>query len=168
MCGKFSQMYSWREIVDFSQPLTSELGDEQEIVTPMRVATVLHLDEARDRRTTRMRWGWSIPGTIGKHERPDHIHARAETIDTRPTFREAFLYRRGVLVVRTFNEGEELPNGKTKLRDLTEPLAAAGFVIERIGEPTPSEALQARDPEGFEQLSRLPAFIFFRARKLMA
>jgi putative SOS response-associated peptidase YedK len=119
MCGKFSQMYSWREIVDFSQPLTSEPGDEEETVTPMRMASVLHLDEARDRRMTRMRWGWSKPEATGKYERPDHIHARAETIDTRPTFREAFFYRRGVLVVHTFNEGEELPNGKTKQHVIT-------------------------------------------------
>ncbi len=64
--------------------------------------------------------------------------------------------------------GEKMRYYRRPLRDLTEPLAAAGFVIERISEPTPSKALQAKDPEGFEQLSRLPAFIFFRARKLMA
>lgn len=51
------------------------------------------------------------------------------------------------------------------LRDLTEPLTAAGFVIERICEPTPSEALKAEDPEGYDLLSRIPAFIFVRARK---
>jgi SAM-dependent methyltransferase len=53
------------------------------------------------------------------------------------------------------------------LRDLTEPLAAAGFVIERIGEPTPSEALKVEDPKGYDQLCRLPAFLFVRARKLV-
>jgi hypothetical protein len=52
------------------------------------------------------------------------------------------------------------------LRDLTEPLATAGFVIERICEPTPSEALKARDPRGYDILCRIPAFIFVRARKL--
>ena len=40
--------------------------------------------------------------------RPDHIHARAETIDTLPTFAEAFAHRRGLLIVKTFNEGEEV------------------------------------------------------------
>lgn len=52
------------------------------------------------------------------------------------------------------------------LRDLTEPLAAAGFVTERISEPTPSEALRAADPKGYDQLCRIPAFIFVRARKV--
>ena len=42
------------------------------------------------------------------------MHARAETIDTRPTFAEAFAERRGLVLVETFNEGEALPNGKTE------------------------------------------------------
>ncbi len=64
--------------------------------------------------------------------------------------------------------GETMRYFRRPLRDLTEPLAAAGFVIERIGEPDPSEAMRASDPKGFERLSRLPGFIFFRARKLTA
>lgn len=51
------------------------------------------------------------------------------------------------------------------LRDLTEPLAGAGFTIERICEPAPSKALQAADPKGYDLLCRIPAFIFVRARK---
>jgi putative SOS response-associated peptidase YedK len=45
--------------------------------------------------------------------KPDHIHARAETIDVKPTFRAAFRERRGVLLVDSFNEGEELTPSKT-------------------------------------------------------
>jgi len=48
---------------------------------------------------------------------------------------------------------------------LTEPLSAANFLIERISEPTPSDILKRRDPEVYKQLSRVPAFIFVRARK---
>ncbi|MGY8661626.1 methyltransferase domain-containing protein [Bradyrhizobium sp. UFLA05-109] len=62
--------------------------------------------------------------------------------------------------------GEKMRYYQRPLRDLTEPLTAAGFVIERISEPTPSEALKAIDPKGYERLRRLPAFIFVRARKL--
>ena len=51
------------------------------------------------------------------------------------------------------------------LSSLTEPLAAAGFVIERICEPKPDEALRQADPKGYEQLRRLPAFLLMRARK---
>ena len=62
--------------------------------------------------------------------------------------------------------GEKMRYYQRPLRDLTEPLTAAGFVIERISEPTPSEALKKIDPKGYERLCRLPAFIFLRARKL--
>ena len=40
------------------------------------------------------------------------------------------------------------------LRDLTEPLADAGFVMMKL-----------RDSKGYDRLCRLPAFIFVRARK---
>jgi SAM-dependent methyltransferase len=63
--------------------------------------------------------------------------------------------------------GEMMRYYQRPLRDLTEPLAAAGFVIERICEPAPSEELKMRDPKGYEQLSRVPGFIFFRARKAL-
>jgi SAM-dependent methyltransferase len=61
--------------------------------------------------------------------------------------------------------GKRMRYYQRPLRDLTEPLAEAGFVIERISEPTPSEALKSRDPEGYDLLCRLPAFLFVRARK---
>jgi SAM-dependent methyltransferase len=63
--------------------------------------------------------------------------------------------------------GEKMRYYRRPLRDLTEPLAAAGFVLERMSEPTPSEALKTKDPKGYDLLCRLPAFIFVRARKFM-
>jgi hypothetical protein len=54
------------------------------------------------------------------------------------------------------------------LRDPTEPLADAGFLIERICEPTPSETMKRSDAKAYERLCRVPAFIFFRARKSQA
>jgi SAM-dependent methyltransferase len=61
--------------------------------------------------------------------------------------------------------GEKMRYYRRPLRDLTEPLAAAGFVIERICEPTPGEKLKLQDPTGYDRLCRLPVFIFVRARK---
>jgi SAM-dependent methyltransferase len=63
--------------------------------------------------------------------------------------------------------GEKMRYYRRPLRDLTEPLTEAGFVMERISEPTPGEVLKERDPESYDRLCRLPAFIFVRARKLM-
>jgi putative SOS response-associated peptidase YedK len=113
MCGKFTQMATWEEVVAFSQPLVAIPENAPVTVsTPMRTAKVMRLGEDGRRELAPMRWGFSKPDN--PTFKPDHMHARAETIDRRPTFSEAFAERRGLVLVETFNEGEELPNGKTR------------------------------------------------------
>lgn len=113
MCGKFTQMASWKEVVAFSQPLSRILeGEPATIATPMRLAKIMRLGEDGKRELVDMRWGFSKPGNTSF--KPDHMHARSETVDTRPTFSESFSERRGICFVATFNEGEELPSGRTK------------------------------------------------------
>ena len=111
MCGKFTQLASWRDVHAFSQPL----GETDDIVvsTPMRLANVIRLNEAGEREVVAMRWGFAGKGDANP-SRPKHMHARCETVDRLPTFANAFAHGRGLLIVHTFNEGEELPNGKTK------------------------------------------------------
>jgi putative SOS response-associated peptidase YedK len=114
MCGKFTQYASWEEVHAFSQPLVATGNNEALVVaTPMRVAKVMRLGAGGQRELVAMRWGFA-----GKDDaspvRPKHMHARSETIDTRPTFGYAVRHGRGILMVHTFNEGEELPNGKTR------------------------------------------------------
>jgi putative SOS response-associated peptidase YedK len=114
MCGKFTQHYSWRDIHAFSQPLGAA-GDPAELVvaTPMRFASIMRLGAGGAREMVQMRWGFAGRDDTNP-SRPKHMHARAETIDTLPTFADSFAHARGILMVQTFNEGEELPNGKTK------------------------------------------------------
>ena len=111
-------MFSWREVVEFSQPLAVPAGSEGPndaiiIHRPMVTLPVIVFDrEAKSRRVVPMRWGFPH-----RHnpKRPDPIHARAETIDEKPTFKNAFVDgQRGIVIMRTFNEGMELPNGKTE------------------------------------------------------
>lgn len=111
MCGKFTAMASWRKVWDFSQPLTSGAGDgpREEIVTyrPMSALPVIVFDrDAGQRRVVPMRWGFPHRNNP---MRPDPIHARSETIDEKAAFRGAFLNgQRGIVVMRTFNEGEDV------------------------------------------------------------
>jgi putative SOS response-associated peptidase YedK len=105
MCGKFTQMASWRQVVDFSQPL--ETGGERPLsLTPMAAAAVIYLDADGRRATAPMSWAFTDRRKSGQR-RPKHFHARGETIDK--VFAGGFRFRRGLLLVRTFNEGEEVP-----------------------------------------------------------
>ncbi|MEZ6030384.1 MAG: SOS response-associated peptidase family protein [Hyphomonadaceae bacterium] len=113
MCGKFTQVEWWSDIEAFSQPV-DEIPDNVPVTvsTPMRLAKVVRLGEDGKRELVAMRWGFSRPENPAF--KPDHMHARAETVDTRPTFAESFTERRGIVVIETFNEGEAMPSGKTK------------------------------------------------------
>jgi putative SOS response-associated peptidase YedK len=131
MCGKFTALASWSEVVTFSQPLTESGGGEgqggdeagnDEIVT-YRVGGPLPVivwdAEQRRRRVVRMRWGFPDPRDW---RRPRPIHARSETIDGKEPFRTPFQAgQRGIVVFRTFNEGEEVvkPSGRTETRQWT-------------------------------------------------
>jgi putative SOS response-associated peptidase YedK len=119
MCGKFTQYASWAEVHAFSQALTEDAGsagagedDPLVIATPMRFASILRLNPAGAREMAQMRWGFA-DRKAANPARPKHMHARAETIDVRPTFADAFAHARGILFVHSFNEGEEVGT-KTK------------------------------------------------------
>lgn len=151
MCGKFTQMATWNEVVAFSQPLTVPADKAGVIVsTPMRFANILRLNAAGQRELVSMRWGFA-----GKNDanpsRPKLMHARCETIDSKPTFAKAFANGRGILFVHTFNEGEELPNGKTKQWVITpndaKPIAIAVICEEwRNGTDTLQTFIQVTTP----------------------
>jgi putative SOS response-associated peptidase YedK len=130
VCGKFTQMASWREVHAFSQPLTVTPSQPTELIvsTPMRFAQIMRLNANGERELASMRWGFADK-KANAPLRPKHMHARAETVDKLPTFATAFAQARGILMVHTFNEGEELPSGKTKQWVITpkdgQPIALA-------------------------------------------
>jgi putative SOS response-associated peptidase YedK len=135
MCGKFTQMMSWGTYVTLADLIGSSHG-ASETVTPMRFATVIRLGGSGVREAVRMRWGLVPPGARDPNASP-FIHARAESIDERPTFASAFRYRRGLVVVKTFNEGKEITPTKTEQHVITPEdgtLLAIAVIWERWGE----------------------------------
>lgn len=118
MCGKFTAMKSWDQVVAFSQPLTAKANEEAIKLRVMSNVPVIVLDpESRKRRVIHMRWGFPHRSDFN---RPDPIHVRAETIDERPTFKGAFVNgQRGIVLAKTFNEGRELESGKTEQHTIT-------------------------------------------------
>ena len=131
MCGKFTAQASWADVVAFTQPLTGSGGGDRpgggegsnDGIVTFRVGAPVPMivwdAEARERRVARMRWGFPDPRDW---RRPRPIHARSETIDAKEPFRKPFhAGQRGIVVFRTFNEGEEIvkPSGKTDVRQWT-------------------------------------------------
>ncbi|HEU4377098.1 MAG TPA: SOS response-associated peptidase family protein [Hyphomicrobiaceae bacterium] len=167
ICGKFTQMSSWEQVHAFSQPLVARKdGDGLVVSTPMRPAHIMRLNAAGGREMAAMRWGFAGHDDANP-SRPKHMHVRAETIDQRRTFAQAFATSRGILMVHTFNEGEELPTGKTRQWVITpndgEPVAVAVIFEEWHNGPeslltfvmvtTPPNALIARITD------RMPAIL---------
>ena len=125
-------------MVAFADLSCSMGSGPEETITPMRFASVIALDKNGKRKAVGMRWGLVPPGTRDSMAVKPHIHARAETIDTKPTFRDAFRLRRGIVAVSSFNEGREITPTKTEQHVLTpkdgEPIAI-GVVWEHWRKP---------------------------------
>ena len=184
MCGKFTAQRKWREVFDFSQPLTGggggEGGDSGEVDT-YRVGGALPViiwdAEAGKRRVVPMRWGFPDPKDW---RRPRPIHARAETVDIKEPFRTPFhAGQRGIVVFETFNEGEEIfkPSGRPETKQWTinpgdgQPRGFA-FVWRRYqieGQPAPllfcamvtvpANELIRRSIKSLEDEPRMPAIL---------
>jgi putative SOS response-associated peptidase YedK len=114
MCGKFTAMASWSEVVSFSQPLSREEvreSDNDRVIT-FRVMSNLPViiwdKESKQRRVVPMRWGWPHPKNW---KIPQPIHARAESIDDpkKPFARPFHDDQRGIVIVRNFNEAPDVP-----------------------------------------------------------
>lgn len=110
MCGKFTSMASWSEVVDFSDAFTATPGGDNDQPVGFKVMSQLRViiwdREERKRKVVPMRWGYP---RRGNWRSPDPIHARSETIDSKPTFATAFnKAQRGIVLVKTFNEGKQI------------------------------------------------------------
>ena len=145
MCGKFTQLVAWGDAVTLEE--MSAAGDDgaAETVTPMRFATVIRLGRDGRREAARMRWGLVPASAPDPSDGARFIHARAETIESKPTFRGAFFARRGLLVVNTFNEAKEIAPRKTEQHVVTlKGRSATAIAViwerwEKSGAPPPLE-----------------------------
>jgi putative SOS response-associated peptidase YedK len=113
MCGKFTALASWANITAFAdseRPITDD--DRYVTYRVMNALPVIVWDrKSGQRRVVPMRWGFLDP-TNWKSPRP--IHARAETVDTLPTFKKLFRDgQRGIVMARTFNEAPDI-DGPTR------------------------------------------------------
>jgi putative SOS response-associated peptidase YedK len=146
MCGKFTAMASWAEVVAFMQPLSGKSGEDQNAAdrevtyrVMSNLPVILFDMAAGKRRVVPMRWGFPH---LRDWRRPQPIHARSETIDTTRAFAESFRDgQRGIVLMRTFNEAPNV-EGPTVQHTITPGdgtpgggMLAAAFVWRRFTVP---------------------------------
>lgn len=146
MCGKFTAMASWADVVDFSQPLTHGIeafrNDRELAFRVMSNLPVVIWDRnTGQRRVVAMRWGFPDPKNW-KLPRP--IHARSESIEATKAFAKAFLEgQRGIVLVKTFNEAPDTP-GKAVQHTITPDSEVSGIAfvwrVFEVGQPLPLTA----------------------------
>ncbi|MEI9888915.1 MAG: SOS response-associated peptidase [Rhizomicrobium sp.] len=113
MCGKVTQRVNWQDALT-PRAFADAPEAPSDTVTPMRFISVVCLNAAALREQRRMRWGFVPASAADPNIGTKFIHARAETIERKPTFRDAFFRRRGLIAVDSFNEGEEVTPTKTQ------------------------------------------------------
>jgi putative SOS response-associated peptidase YedK len=116
MCGRFTRMYTWRELValyrltDPSPP--SNLQPRYNICPTTMIDAVLERDGKRT--LEQMRWGL-IPSWWNKtlkEMRLSTFNARAETVASKPMFRSAFKRNRCIIPASGYYEWQATPDGK--------------------------------------------------------
>ena len=107
MCGRFTDLYTWQQVYQYYSLIgetPANWGPNYNVCPTDPVGTILLRDGRR--RYERLRWGlvpywWSKPL---KELRLATFNARAETVDTKPFFRDAFRRRRCLIPVSGYYE----------------------------------------------------------------
>ncbi len=135
MCGRYTQISSWSELVrlyritDAATPLN--LRPRYNIAPTQDVSVVRAAPDGGGRTLTRMRWGlvpsWAKDLAIGARL----INARAETVAEKPSFRDAYRRRRCLIPADGFYEWQKRPGGPKQPYLITlkdqRPIAFAGL-----------------------------------------
>ena len=113
MCGRFTQSYTWRELVELyrlTQPARN-LCPRYNIAPTTQIDVVRLADTGPE--LVQMRWGL-IPGWWKKtaKEVPSTFNARAETVAQKPMFRSAFKRTRCIVPASGYYEWRKVEGGK--------------------------------------------------------
>jgi putative SOS response-associated peptidase YedK len=113
MCGRFTQSYTWRELVELyrlTQP--ARILRPRYNIAPTTAVDVVRLADTGSELVP-MRWGL-IPGWWKKtaKEAPSTFNARAETVAQKPMFRSAFKRTRCIVPASGYYEWRAAEGGK--------------------------------------------------------
>jgi putative SOS response-associated peptidase YedK len=113
MCGRFTQHYTWEEL----HALYSLVGAARNLKPRYNIAPTTTIDVVVAGREGRvpvpMRWGL-IPGWWNRSEKelPATFNARAETIASKPMFRDAYARHRCIVPASGYYEWTTTPAGR--------------------------------------------------------
>jgi putative SOS response-associated peptidase YedK len=132
MCGRFTNQITWRELVELyrihDQPALN-LRPRYNVAPSQDIPIVRPADDGRE--VAIVRWGlvpyWAKDLKVGYKM----INAKAETVDEKPSFRNAFKSRRCLIPADGFYEWKKLDDGSKQpyrlcLKD-QQPFAFAGL-----------------------------------------
>ena len=113
MCGRFTQCYTWRELIELyrlTQPASNFAPALH--IAPTKAIDVVRLADTGPELVP-MRWGL-IPGWWKKiaKEVPSTLNARAETVAQKPMFRSAFKRTRCMVPASGYYEWRAVDGGK--------------------------------------------------------
>lgn len=140
MCGRFTQSRAWSELVGLygitESPSPSNFQPRYNIAPTQDIAVVRPAADSRgsreqSRELAMLRWGlvpfWAKDTSIGARM----INARAESVRSKPAFREAFRRRRCLIVADGFYEWRKGAEGRKQpyyiTREGNAPFAFAGL-----------------------------------------
>jgi putative SOS response-associated peptidase YedK len=130
MCGRFVQ-YSHPEVYasQFNLDTLCEASPRYNVAPTQSVLAIRRGDEDK-LALVRLRWGLLPAWSKGPDSRYSMINARAETVDTKPAYRNAFKHRRCLIPAEGFYEWKAGKDGKTPFlirKENDEPFAMAGL-----------------------------------------
>lgn len=116
MCGRYTNHASWAEVLAFSQPLQLAVPDTpieaRYNIAPSQSAWVLAADGEGGAKAGRMQWGLVPHWAADAKGSYSTINARAETVASKPAFREPFKRRRCLVIASGYYEWLPLPDGR--------------------------------------------------------
>ena len=114
MCGRFVQ-YSDPEVYasHFQAELSCEGPGPRYNLAPTQPVLAVRQTQDGRRELVPLRWGLVPAWSKGPDSRFQMINARAETVDTKPAYRNAFKHRRCLIPTEGFYEWKAEEHGKT-------------------------------------------------------
>ncbi len=133
MCGRFAQKRKPTELTRYFR-LTriaeaAQSWEPRYNLSPTQNALVIRTTTDSERELTIMRWGL-IPHWSKEPGGYSTFNARAETMDSKPTFRSSFRHHRAIIPADGYFEWQSIGSAKRPLyfqRPDNEPLALAGL-----------------------------------------